>query len=274
MNKKELVEEIQKLSVELDTLASQLETQLKTSKELKVEGRFQCKKHGNRIEYIQILPDGKQKYIERSNKQLLSALAKKQHYTSALNAARKEQEQIRKCLSILDSGRGVSDIDDVYPSLHEGIRKLTGPLTVSDDGYAILWERKMRHLSNGVKTINGDLKTAKGECVKSKSEVIIADRLHHAGVPYVYEVTLSFNDGTNFLYPDFIVLNKRTRKEYVWEHLGMMDNKDYCHKNLIKLEAFARSGFILGKNMIITMESSSKMLNTSYVDTLIKEYLI
>ncbi|MFQ6929598.1 MAG: hypothetical protein ACLRR3_00115 [Eubacterium sp.] len=27
--------------------------------------------------------------------------------------------------------------------------------------------------------------------------------------------------------PDFTVLNKRTRHEYVWEHFGMMDDSIY-----------------------------------------------
>ena len=270
LTKTSLIADINALIAEMDSLIGTLEKR----KELGAEGSIRCSSRGNRIEYTHVTPDGSRKYISNDNRELIETLARKAHFTKMINAAENEKKQLMRCISILESGSAISDIDEVFPALHEGIRKKTGPLTVSGDGYAINWERRMQAMTRGVKTIRSDLTTEKGECVKSKSEIIIADRLHHAGVPYVYEVTLSFNDGNNFLYPDFLVLNKRTRREYVWEHLGKMDSTDYCYKNIGKLESFVRNGFIPGKNMILSMESSTKQLNTAYVDTMIKEYLL
>ena len=68
--------------------------------------------------------------------------------------------------------------------------------------------------------------TAKGEYVSSKSEKIIADTLTKNNINYVYELPLRLK-GYGTVKPDFTVLNKRTRQEYVWEHFGMMDGNVY-----------------------------------------------
>jgi len=70
-----------------------------------------------------------------------------------------------------------------------------------------------------------ELYTAKGERVRSKSEIIIADSLMRAGVPYRYEFPIILN-GYGKIYPDFTVLNVGLRKELYWEHLGMMDDSE------------------------------------------------
>ncbi len=75
------------------------------------------------------------------------------------------------------------------------------------------------------------------------------------------------------LHPDFFVLNKRTRKAYFWEHLGMMDSPSYCIDNVRKLQDYANAGYLQGKNFIVTFETSKTPLETKYIDALIKEYL-
>jgi len=70
----------------------------------------------------------------------------------------------------------------------------------------------------------------KKEKVRSKSEVIIADRLFINAIPYEYERGLIVKipktaecPETEMVWnPDFRVLNVRTGKEYIWEHFGRM----------------------------------------------------
>ncbi|SFH72967.1 hypothetical protein SAMN04487830_106120 [Pseudobutyrivibrio sp. OR37] len=61
--------------------------------------------------------------------------------------------------------------------------------------------------------------------VRSKSEKIIADALEKYNVPYQYEPMLEL--GYNTIYPDFVVLNLRTRKTVYWEHLGLVSDIEY-----------------------------------------------
>ncbi|MBO4394477.1 MAG: hypothetical protein J5800_09050 [Spirochaetales bacterium] len=204
----------------------------------------------------------------------LVTLAQKQYHDKMLCAANAEKTQIERCLNALKSGRGISDIDEVYSSLHKAVSELVVPYEETDDGYAEQWYKKYSFFASQKIKLNSAHITAKGETVKSKSEIIIADRLYHAGIPYVYELSMSFTDGMRMRYPDFFILNKRTHKEYIWEHQGKMDDKTYCLDSQLKLEEFAENGYILGKNLIFTYEGSSRALSTKYVDMLIKEFLV
>lgn len=67
--------------------------------------------------------------------------------------------------------------------------------------------------------------------------MIIADLLNKEGIPYRYEYPIQLN-GVGWIYPDFTVLNVRLRKEYYWEHLGMMDDYSYAEKALQKISSY------------------------------------
>src|SRR3546814_13492106 len=60
--------------------------------------------------------------------------------------------------------------------------------------------------------------------VRSKSEVIIANLLHQAGIPFTYEEPLYAEDGSFFL-PDFTL--RVGGEKYFWEHWGMMSDEGY-----------------------------------------------
>ncbi|MDD1498566.1 AAA family ATPase [Agrobacterium sp. CNPSo 3708] len=64
-----------------------------------------------------------------------------------------------------------------------------------------------------------------GDMVRSKSEVIIANLLHQAGVPFTYEEPLYAADGTFFL-PDFTL--RVGGEKYYWEHWGMLSDEGYA----------------------------------------------
>ena len=68
-------------------------------------------------------------------------------------------------------------------------------------------------------------RTARGEAVRSKSEVIIANLLHAKGLDYHYESPLERNGVTK--YPDFTIEDDDTGVTYYWEHAGMMHDPGY-----------------------------------------------
>jgi exodeoxyribonuclease V alpha subunit len=69
-----------------------------------------------------------------------------------------------------------------------------------------------------------------GDMVRSKSEVIIANLLHQADIPFTYEEPLYAPDGTFFL-PDFTL--RIGGENYYWEHWGMMSDDGYvAHREL------------------------------------------
>jgi hypothetical protein len=265
MNKKALLTELGKRLDELNKLVSYLENH----PVMAMKGTLLVCQNARKCNIYKQTDDGEREYLGKDKQEEIQKLAKKAHYQKMLSAARKERDQIQKCIRTLNSGTGITDIDDVYPSLNKVIRRTEGPFTMTDDGYVSKWLKKNNYLRNN-RELNGQYKTLKGEYVKSKSEVIIADRLTYYGVPYVYEITTAADAFVDMRYPDFLILNKRTKGEFYWEHLGKMGDPQYAARNQIKMEQFAKQGIILGKNLIVSLECGDRPLSTEYVDSVIK----
>lgn len=84
-------------------------------------------------------------------------------------------------------------------------------------------------------------RTTRGELVRSKSEVIIANILAARGVSYAYEKPFEGSDGT-MRYPDFTVDDAETGRCLLLEHLGMLDLPDYKRRWDKKLEWYRNAG--------------------------------
>ena len=69
-------------------------------------------------------------------------------------------------------------------------------------------------------------RTERGDLVRSKSELVIADKLYARGVNYVYEKMLVLPDGRS-RYPDFTISDDLTGTTYYWEHLGLLGDPSY-----------------------------------------------
>ena len=69
-------------------------------------------------------------------------------------------------------------------------------------------------------------RTERGDLVRSKSELVIADKLHARGVDYAYEQPLVLPNGRT-RYPDFTIADHARGVTFYWEHLGMLDDPGY-----------------------------------------------
>ena len=69
-------------------------------------------------------------------------------------------------------------------------------------------------------------RTRRGESVRSKSEVIIADLLYSKKIEYSYEAPLVGKDGET-RYPDFTFEDDESGLNVFWEHLGMLQVPEY-----------------------------------------------
>jgi hypothetical protein len=68
-------------------------------------------------------------------------------------------------------------------------------------------------------------RTSRGEAVRSKSEVIIANLLHAKGIDYHYEHPLEL--GGVVKYPDFTIEDDAAGITYFWEHCGLLHDSTY-----------------------------------------------
>ena len=111
--------------------------------------------------------------------------------------------------------------------------------------------------------------------MRSKSEKIIADEMYRRGIPYHYEKQLVLNDRGKkvVLFPDFTAMNKETGRIIYLEHLGLMDQPEYCQNAARKLSLYERNGLLLGRDLLLLHESSAEPLNNRTLNQYLDEFL-
>ena len=112
--------------------------------------------------------------------------------------------------------------------------------------------------------------TKKGERVRSRAELIVADTLHAMKIPYRYECALSFDGAT--VYPDFTIRHPETGAEYYLEYFGKMDDPDYAAAAFARIRAYERSEY--ATRTIFIFESASAPFSTSAIRNLLKRHFI
>ncbi len=111
-------------------------------------------------------------YIRKENKSLAAALAQKDYDLKIIKAAQKELDQISKLLRYANSKKS----EDIYEPLSLPRRQLITPISPSDEEFLAAWNSvtwQPKPFTDEPK----DYYTAKGERVRSKSEILIADTL-------------------------------------------------------------------------------------------------
>lgn len=123
-------------------------------------------------------------------------------------------------------------------------------------------------------------KTRRGESVRSKSEVIIANLLFENKIDYSYEQRLVGQDGS-IRYPDFTIQDDDTGTTFFWEHLGMMFDPAYRTRWENKLEWYRLQGILPyeqggGPNgtIIASRDSDQGGIDSEGIETLINQILL
>lgn len=109
-------------------------------------------------------------------------------------------------------------------------------------------------------------KTIRGELVRSKSEVTIANQLHLHGVDYEYEPELILEGRVKR--PDFKIEDYDTGIVWYWEHCGMMDDPQYARRWEEKKAFYKKNGIEEGKNLIVTYDEHGS-IDTAKIDKII-----
>lgn len=115
-------------------------------------------------------------------------------------------------------------------------------------------------------------KTMRGEMVRSKSEVIIADSLFRSGIRYEYETELDLGED-GIRRPDFTVDDEESGRLFYWEHCGMMSDENYRKRWQAKKELYANHGIIEGENLIVSYDGINGSIDSSEIQRLIDQYL-
>src|SRR5690606_19242238 len=105
-------------------------------------------------------------------------------------------------------------------------------------------------------------KTEKGHLVRSKSELVIANKLFQLEIPYYYERKLPGTVDKHVLRPDFTFIDP-AGDPIVWEHLGMLSIDEYSKGWEWKEAWYQRNGFTLGENLFTTQDDERGGLDSN-----------
>ncbi len=234
--------------------------------------------NGSARYYMRRKDSSEKVYLNRDKQPVLEDILQRQFEENLLASARLEMKALERSKKTLSPCLSLYKDTALFNRIPEEFREHVHINKETEDDYVKNW-RSARYYR--AKTTDKHIhETLAKDKVRSKSEVLIADRLFNAGIPYRYEEKLVLEEdvlGPESLqtyYPDFTILKKSTREIVYWEHLGKMGDPAYCRDNLAKLHVYMRHGIVQGKNLIITYESSDIPLFTKDVDILIRQFLL
>ncbi len=261
-----LINELQKRKAMLAELVKRKNTELKAAP----AGRLRissCKTYPQY--YYRRTSDARGgSYIPEKEIKLVKALAQKDYNERIIESAILEQTTIENYINYLSD----SAVEKTYGKMSEARQNLIIPINESDEDFIKRWLSQSYPYAPD-RSEHPVVYGAQGEEADSKSELLIAGEFNRYTVPYLPQFPLHLK-GHGLVYADFKVLNPRTRKEYIWEHLGMLDKTNYRQRNLPKLNAYIINGYIPGKNLILTWESEECKFDLRVVNRLIRDLLL
>lgn len=245
---------------------SQIVQILRTALSPEESPTVRVKKHRDGFQYY-LKENGEEHYIPVAELDTLRPLFQAEYDRKVLASAEKELDILRKYMVFCSE----SAADRIYPKFQDGKRSLISPIIPTEDEYLAAWEN-MKYSAKPISESAVKHVTARGEQVRSKSEELIANALYAEGIPYHYEMPLSL-DGKTTLYPDFTLLELRSKKIIYWEHLGMMDDREYAREAVRRIRDYAFAGIFPGDKLILTFETMACPMTSAIATNVIRHYM-
>lgn len=266
MKSTELYSEAERRFTELKSVAEYLEAEMKKYQ----KGDMYIAKYKDRAPqfYFRINPKEKTgTYIPISEQKLIHELAQKKYDSKVVKLIHKEIDALNRFIAAGDFPKQIQQEIMAFP---ECIRGALTPVDLTDEEYVNRW-MAMQFTPKKIGENVPEYYTDRNEHVRSKSEVNIANALNKLGIPYRYECPLTLKNGIT-IYPDFTVLHVGSRKVMYWEHLGMMDDREYSKNALYRIRDYEDNNLYPGKELILTFETAARPLSTKDIRKTIDAY--
>lgn len=281
LSKDTLLPLLRKRIAELEMIKRSLEGSLKKAP----SGFLSISSHQGAYQYYFVEENAErtETYISRDKFEVAQEIAQRDYDRIMLKELSTQLNVLKKCVAKYN----VNKLEECFEKLHIARRPLVQPLILSDDKFVEDW-KNVFYEGKTFEENGSKLYTARGEQVRSKSEIIIADTLARLNIPYRYEYPHLFfkmedlmrreMDGhrkSHFrpirVYPDFTCLNVRTRQEFIWEHFGLVDSSTYAENMNEKRNMYTANDYY---NLIVTQETKTKPLSPWIVERLARHYLL
>lgn len=209
------------------------------------------------------------KYVHKSEMKTIKLYLQKKYDSAVLPLINAEISSLEYLIDKADSI--AEKIRKLYSDNPSEVKALIEPIDISDDDYIDEWLAE-KYDRKEIKEGTPVFLTDKGDYVRSKSEINIANILFKHNIPYKYECPLKLPNG-RVIYPDFTILDIRTRQVKYWEHRGMMDNAEYAYHSVRRIRDYESCNIKLGDQLIITEETSTIPLSPQDIEGVIRHYL-
>ncbi|MBR5230118.1 MAG: hypothetical protein IKW01_04595 [Firmicutes bacterium] len=113
--------------------------------------------------------------------------------------------------------------------------------------------------------------TSRGLAVRSKSELLIAEKLYEHGIMFWYEEVMEL--GKFSVAPDFTVKRKDGELVY-WEHCGLTGDTKYMAHHRWKMTLYEGVGIVPWKNLIVTYDDEKGRINMAVVESEIRNKIL
>ena len=231
-------------------------------------------KNGKTYYFHQFMKDNKwvRRYIKKAELSLAKTLAQKQYYISIRPILERMLDEIERFIKKCP----LNELEKIYDNLSVERKNLVTPIQVSVKEKVKQWENEV-YEKNLMYHENLRFETEKGDTVRSKSEVIIANILYRnrKDILYKYERPLEVieNGRQKTIYPDFTILNKHTGEITYWEHAGRMDDPYYANDFVKKMNTYITNDLLPGRDIVVSFESQSIPLDIKVVKRLVKQII-
>ena len=253
------------ITAQLELLVRNLESQEKFFTNLWEQsppGSLQKRVRDGKVEYVHAVPDpGDPKRSKRlgitRDPEMVRALADKEYARRALPLVRKNLEAIR---------RAWEQIEEISPDRILSLRKgayRTLPREMFSQ-IRLPAERRMRQRQwsqepydrSDYRQEDLNHKTSRGLYMRSRSEVLIAEKLYEYDIPFRYEQVIPI--GRYTLAPDFTFLD-RHNDEFYLEYCGLMDDAGYANHQVWREGQYRSLGIVPWRNMIYIYDANDSI---------------
>ncbi len=253
-------------------------------------GKIHCVRHGKQVQYYlrQNASDIGGTYLRKSEQIKVPRYLQKSYDEKVLRCLNREICGLKRLLHTLcgvDSYSGGGDTNfgktetsiqnpvvklrEIWESFPESSRAQIAADDVTDEAYISEW----LNIPYEGKNVDQNLpfRSERGEVMRSKSEVMIANTLDRLGIPYKYECPLRLASGV-IIHPDFTILDVVHRRVLYWEHCGRMDDSDYARDAIDRIKDYEKTGLYPGRNLILTFETKKSPLGTDEIKETIRAW--
>ena len=226
----------------------------------------------NGVQQYYFMEQGRKKYIPAAKKESALSIVQREYDERLLRICQKEYKAIDRFLRSFHP----EIIEEFIQSLSPARKKTVDLRYVSAEQFAAqvtVFATEQYKRKENTYPPSDRFTTRQGVCVRSKSELIIANMLDRHGLQYYYELPLETGPDV-WAFPDFTVVDVSRRRLVYWEHFGLTDDFGYSSKMAAKLNAYERIGIFPGDNLIMTMESRDCPLDVGMVKVKIDRCLL